>query len=96
MDHSRTDAGLVFLGTLAGGLMGAGVAVLTDTDVDNPQLVFALGTVGGVIGLAVTERTRDPRPDAGRQRVRVTFNPVGLVGLASKARGTHSLLTVRF
>jgi hypothetical protein len=46
--------------------------------------------------LIVTERTRDPRPDAGRQRVRVTFHPSGLVSLATRASGTHSLFTVRF
>lgn len=95
-DHSRTDASRLTLGTLAGALMGAGVAVLTDTNIDNPQLVFALATVGGLAGMIVTERTLNPRPDAGRQRVRVTFNPAGVVGLASGTRGTHSLLTVRF
>jgi hypothetical protein len=95
-DHSRTDAGLIGLGTLAGGLMGAGVAVLLDRDIDNPQPVFALATLGGLVGLVVTERTRDPRPDAGRQRVRVTLNPVGLAAFAGRAPGTHSILTVRF
>jgi hypothetical protein len=95
-DHSRTDASLLALGTLAGALMGGGVAVLTDTNIDNPQLVFALAAVGGLTGMIVTERALNPRPDAGRQRVRVTFNPAGVVGLASQARGTHSLLTVRF
>lgn len=95
-DHSRTDASRLALGTLAGGLMGAGVAVLIDTDLGNPQLVFALATVGGLTGMIVTERTIDPRPDAGRQRVRVTFNPSGLVGLATGTQGMHSLFTVRF
>ena len=94
-DHSRTDAGLVTLGTGAGVLMGAGVAALIDNDL-HPPLVFSLATVGGLVGMVVTERARDPCPDAGRQRVRVTFNPAGLVGLATKASGSHSLLTVRF
>lgn len=94
-DHSRTDAGVVFLGTSAGILMGAGVAALIDNDL-HPPLVFSLATAGGLVGLIVTERTRDPRPDAGRQRVRVTFNPSGLVSLATRASGTHSLFTVRF
>lgn len=94
-DHSRTDAGLLTLGTGSGMLMGAGVAALIDNDL-NPPLVFSLATVGGLAGLIVTERTRDPRPDAGRQRVRVTFNPSGLVSLATGARGSHSLFTVRF
>lgn len=96
VDHSRTDAGLVALGTGAGILMGAGVAVLLDRNIDRPQLVFGLGTLGGLVGMVVTERSRDPRPDAGRQRVRVTLNPVGLAGLAARAQGRHSILTVRF
>jgi len=94
-DHSRTDAGILFLGTSAGILMGAGVAALIDNDL-HPPLVFSMATVGGLVGMVVTERARDPRPDAGRQRVRVTFNPSGLVGLAAGASGTHSLFTVRF
>ncbi len=95
-DHSRTDAGRLTLGTVAGGLMGGGVAALIDTDLGNPQMVFALTTLGGLTGLIVTERTIDPRRDAGRQRVRVTFNPSGLVMLATGTQGMHSLFTVRF
>jgi hypothetical protein len=95
-DHSRTDASRLGLGTAAGALMGGGVAALIDTKLRNPQLVFALATVGGLTGMIVTERTIDPRRDAGRQRVRVTFNPSGLVMLATGTQGMHSLFTVRF
>lgn len=95
-DHSRTDAGRVTLGTVAGGLMGGGIAALIDTNLGNPQMVFALTTIGGLVGLAVTEATIDPRKDAGRQRIRVTFNPAGLATLATGTQGMHSLLTVRF
>jgi hypothetical protein len=95
-DHSRTDAGRLTLGTIAGGLMGGGIAALIDTDLRDPQLVFALTTIGGLTGMIVTERTIDPRRDAGRQRVRVTFNPSGLVMLATETKGMHSLFTVRF
>jgi hypothetical protein len=95
-DHSRTDASRLWLGTLAGGLMGGGVAALIDTNLGNPQLVFSLATLGALTGLIVTERTIDPRPDAGRQRIRVTFNPSGLAMIATGTKGMHSLLTVRF
>src|SRR5688572_30638059 len=95
-DHSRTDAGRLTLGTVAGGLMGGGVAALIDTNLGDPQLVFALTTVGALTGMIVTERTIDPRRDAGRQRVRVTFNPSGLAMLATGTQGMHSLFTVRF
>ena len=95
-DHSRTDASRLTLGTIAGGLMGGGVAALIDTDLGNPQMVFALTTLGGLTGMIVTERTINPRPDAGRQRVRVTFNPSGLAMIATGTNGMHSVLTVRF
>ncbi|HEX6159623.1 MAG TPA: hypothetical protein VF111_05615, partial [Thermoanaerobaculia bacterium] len=95
-DHSRTDASRVTLGTGAGALMGLGVAALIDNDLGDPQMAFALMTLGGVTGLIVTERTVDPRPDAGRQRVRVTLNPAGLAMMATGTKGMHSVLTVRF
>jgi hypothetical protein len=94
-DHSRTDAGLLSLGTGAGALMGAGVAALIDNNL-HPPLVFSLATAGGLVGMIVTERARDPRPDAGRQRVWLGFNPAGLVTLAMGTPGRHSLFTVRF
>jgi hypothetical protein len=95
-DHSRTDGGRVFLGTLAGGLMGAGIATLTNTNDPDPRLVLGLASVGGLIGIIATERYLEPQPDAGRPRIRVTFNPAGFVGLATRAQGNHSLLNVRF
>jgi energy-converting hydrogenase Eha subunit C len=95
-DHSRTDGGRVFLGTLAGGLMGAGIATLTNTNNPDPHLVLGLASVGGLIGIIATERYLDPSPDAGQPRIRVTFNPAGFVGLATHTPGNHSLLNVRF
>jgi hypothetical protein len=95
-DHSRTDGGRVALGTIAGGLMGAGVASLTNTRNPNPHLVFGLATVGGLAGIIVTERYVEASPDAGRPRFRVTFNPASIPLLAARTPGNHSLLNVRF
>jgi len=95
-DHSRTDAGLLTLGTTAGALMGAGVAALINNDFDNPQLVFGLATVGGLTGLIVTERYLDPRPDAGRRRRTLAFVPTSLALLAARTPGTHALFNMRF
>jgi hypothetical protein len=95
-DHSRTDGGRVFLGTLAGGLMGAGIATIPNTNNPDPHLVLGLAAVGGLIGIIATEHYLDPAPDAGQPRIRVTFNPAGIIGLATRAPGNHSLLNVRF
>lgn len=95
-DHSRTDGGRVFLGAVAGGLMGAGIATLTNTNNPDPHLVLGLASVGGLLGIIATERYLDPSTDAGQPRIRVTFNPAGIVGVATRAPGNHSLLNVRF
>ena len=95
-DHSRTDGGRVTLGTVAGGLMGAGVAALINSDNPGPHLVLGLASVGGLAGLIITEKYLDAATDAGQPRFRVTFNPAGLATLATHAPGNHPLLNVRF
>ena len=95
-DHSRTDGGRVYLGTVAGALMGAGVATLTNTNNPDPHLVLGLAAAGGLAGIIVTERYLDAAPDAGRPRFRVTFNQAGIALLAARTPGNHSLLNVRF
>ena len=95
-DHSRTDGGRVVLGTIAGGLMGAGIASLTNTNNPDPHLVLGAAAAGGLLGIIVTERYLDPPSDAGPPRFRVTFNPVSIALLAARTPGNHSLLNVRF
>lgn len=95
-DHSRTEGGRVFLGTIAGALMGAGIASLTNTSNPDPHLVLGLGTLGGLTGIIVTERYLDPAPDAGRPRFGITFNPASIALLAARTPGNHSLINVRF
>ena len=95
-DHGRTDGGRVVLGTVAGGLMGAGVATLFDTNNPNTHFVLGLASIGGLAGLIATERYLDPPSDAGPPRLSVTFNPASLALLATRAPGNHSLLNVRF
>jgi hypothetical protein len=95
-DHSRTDGSRVVLGTIAGGLMGAGIATIPNARNPDPHLVLGLASVGGLIGITATEHYLNPGSDAGRPRIRVTFNPAGIVGLATRAQGNYSLLNVRF
>jgi hypothetical protein len=95
-DHSRTDGGRVTLGTVAGGLMGAGVAALINNDNPGPHLVLGLASVGALAGIIATESYLDPASDAGQPRFRVTFNPASLALIAARTKGNHSLLNVRF
>jgi hypothetical protein len=95
-DHSRTDGGRVVLGAGAGGLIGAGIATLTNTNNPDPHLVLGLAAAGGVAGIIVTERYLEPESDVGRPRIRVTFNPASIALLAARTPGNHSLFNVRF
>jgi hypothetical protein len=95
-DHSRSEAGRVTLGTYAGGLMGAGVAALIDTDLKSPQLVFGFASGGALLGLIASEHYVDASPDAGRRGPRLSFNPGGIFLIAARAPGNHSLLNVSF
>lgn len=96
LDHSRTDAARLSLGTTAGMLMGAGVAALVDKDFRNPRTVFALATAGGIAGLIATEHYISPGADAGRGRIQLGFNPASIPMLLSRAPGNYPLFNVRF
>ena len=95
-DHSRTEGGRLFLGTAAGGLMGAGVAALAEQHNPSPHLVLGLASLGGLAGLIATEYYLDPASDAGTPRVSVSFNTAGLAATASRIPGNHSIINVRF
>jgi hypothetical protein len=95
-DYSRTDAGRLDLGIAAGGLMGAGVAALINSDNPGPHLVLGMASVGGLAGLLITERYLDTASDAGQPRFRVTFNPASAALMAARTPGNHPLFNVRF
>jgi hypothetical protein len=95
-DHGRGEADRIALGTVAGGLIGAGIAALGESTRENPHVVGGLAVAGGLTGLIATERYVGPNPDAGRPRLRVTFSPASIPLLAIRTPGNHSLLNVRF
>ncbi|HEV7838401.1 MAG TPA: hypothetical protein VGO75_10085 [Gemmatimonadaceae bacterium] len=95
-DHTKAEGGQVTLGTIAGGLMGAGVGYLTDTNSPDPHVVYGLASAGALLGAIATESYITPKTDAGRRRVNVTFNPGGVALLAARAPGNHSVLNVSF
>lgn len=94
-DHNNAEGALLALGTVAGGLMGAGVATLADRD-DNEVLVASLGTVGAVLGLVASEAYLMPRADARRLASNVEVNPLGLALAAGGVQGRHALVRVTF
>jgi hypothetical protein len=95
-DHSRTEATQLLSGTVAGALMGGGVAALFTNAHDNPQQIFAFSAAGSLIGLIAAEHYVQASPDAGQQRMRLTFNPESIFLVATRTPGNHALLNVRF
>jgi len=95
-DHDRDEAARLSLGTAAGALIGAGIATFDSSWRRNPHIIGGLAVGGGIAGLVITERYLSPKPDAGRPRIRVTFNPASIPLLAARAPGNHSLINVRF
>ena len=95
-DHDRAEADRLSLGTAAGALIGLGIAAIDSSTRNNPHVIGGLGVLGGLAGLIVSERYLHPNPDAGRPRIRVTFNPASIPLLAARTSGNHSLINVRF
>jgi hypothetical protein len=87
-DFSAGQGILVNLGTVAGGLVGLGAAVLIAPDnPDSPAIFFTLSALGANAGFGLTylALADDARRAAGRQRgsLEVDFNPAALLGLRS-------------
>ena len=95
-DHGRTEATQLFFGTLAGSLIGAGIANIGNNAHHNPEPVFALAALGGLAGIIGTEYYLNPARDAGQSRFRVSFNTAGLAAIATRSPGTYPILEVRF
>lgn len=87
-DFTASQGILVNLGTLAGGLLGAGIGVLmAGDDVDNPRVILTLSALGANAGFGLTYRalSDDARRNAERRPppVELGFNPAALFGLAA-------------
>jgi hypothetical protein len=95
-DHGRTEATQLLFGTVAGSLIGAGLANIGNNAHHNPEPVFALAAVGGLAGIIGTEYYLNPSPDAGRPRIAISFSTAGLAAIATRTPGNHSVLNVRF
>lgn len=103
-DHSWGQSATVTAGALAGGLMGAGVAVLADTEDPSSTLVLGLMTAGAVAGVGAANWLTTTPADArsgtttgartGARRVRM--DGAALAMAASGVPGRHALVTISF
>lgn len=98
-DFTTSEANLVTVGAIAGGLMGLALPLISDSD--NRSLI--LGSVGGgaTIGMSLVVGLTNPR-HAGESRLqpttpsRLSLLPGGLLGVATRAPGPHPLVQLRF
>jgi hypothetical protein len=102
-DFTEGEARLTQLGTLAGGLIGLGVSVMSDAD---EIAALALVSVGGLAGMALTVSIADPQlagartgmrfEPNGRRDARVELEPMSLAHALARVPGRYSLVRVRF
>jgi hypothetical protein len=102
-DHSQGDVAQIWLGTLAGGLMGGAVVILTEP---NPTGAWTMITAGAALGAIASQSIARPAVARGRSaslprtekapRAEVELSPAGLAMTATRTRGSHGLLTIRF
>ncbi len=96
-DHTRGDAQFVSLGAAAGGLMGAGVSVLTGASKDRFSAATAALTAAGALGgVVMAERFVTPLADAGRKLGRIEVHPEGVLAAAMRTPGAQTLLQWTF
>ena len=108
-DHTVAESRLLQLGTLAGGLIG--VALPVAAQADDGRVVLGAATVGGFLGMLLTENQIAPRRAASRSgsalvrptvaagnksRVDVSFSPTGLLFAGMGRRGTHPIVSAVF
>ena len=103
-DHGTSDVTQVWLGTIAGALLGGAVIVLTEPD--NAMPAVALVASGGVLGAIAGHHLADPPRAPARRTARapgtregklaISVDPTALVFSAARVPGTHSLLSLRF
>jgi hypothetical protein len=96
-DHTEGDGTLMIGGGIAGGLMGAGVAVLTGGSTSRwNTTTAALTTAGAAAGVAWSQYYLAPRADGAMRLGAVQFNAAGFVAAAARAQGAYTLATIRF
>jgi hypothetical protein len=102
-DHTDAEARLLLLGTVAGGVMGAAIPALAETDSDRG--ILAAQTIGAILGALVAENMIEPRREGAQSRAGlrsvparfgIRFSPEGILALGMRRSGHHSILSVAF
>ena len=103
-DHSMSDVFQTWLGTIAGGLLGGALVVLTEPD--DGAVISALITAGGLAGAIAAHAMARPTPAGVHRaslmpptrvgRVELELSPLSLATAAAGIRGTHPLVALRF
>jgi len=105
-DHGTSDVTQVWLGTIAGALLGGGLIVLTETDNAVPALAMVTG--GGLLGAIAGHHLADPpraqprraslAPDLRSRggRLAISLDPTALAFSAARVPGRHALISLRF
>ena len=99
-DHSESDATLVYLGALAGGLIGAAPPAIAQSD--DAHFILGSITVGALLGAVAADHLVEPRragslsARVGQRGPSVEINPFGLVGVATQKPGVYPIFSLRF
>ncbi|MBI1809163.1 MAG: hypothetical protein HYR75_04635 [Gemmatimonadetes bacterium] len=96
-DHSLEEGQVVALGATAGGVMGAGIGLLTAASHERVSgVTVGFGALGATAGLVLAERYLVPRADAGRALGRLELNPAGVLAAASRQPGAYPMVRWTF
>ncbi len=93
-DHTAGDATQLFLGGVAGGLIGLGIANLIE-EADEGHLALGLFSAGAAGGIALTHALIEPGGDEGRFSS-LRFNPTGAALAATGMRGRYPIFSLTF
>ena len=95
-DLTESDATIVNVGAIAGGLVGLAAPVAGSSD--NGTFILASAAIGASLGVAAVIGISDPRNDATATRIsrlRISIGP-GLLGVVTRRPGTYPLASFRF
>ena len=102
-NHSAFDARMIGLGALGGGLMGAALPLMMQSD--DATFAMTVVTGGAIAGAMVTQRMMAPAREGSVMKsssasansgARIQFQPEAALLAAAGQRGNHTLLRVRF